>query len=116
MTEATPEQTPAPTQYDAAAAEAAGSTPTITVLGKQFHLTKKLSASAVIELERSQKEESITSLLDALAKVVKKTEREDFVDLILSEPEDEDKTVGVEELVDIFTDALEKVGGRPLEQ
>lgn len=102
------------TPIDAAVVEAEGTEQSVTVLGKSFRLTKGFTAAAAYHLDKAQKEESLSGLVDAFAKIIHKEDRGDFLDHVLSEPENGEE-VSIDDFFDLFTDAIQKVTGRPLD-
>lgn len=109
MTENTPD-----TPLGAAVAEQAGEEKTVTVLGKTFRLTKDFSLAASYSLDKAQREESLSGLVDAFAKVIHKDDRAGFLEHVMSEPDDGEE-VSTEDFFNLFTDAIQKVTGRPLD-
>lgn len=103
------------TPIDAAVSEAKSEAQTVTVLGGTYRLVKGLSLVATYDLDKAQREESVSGLVDALSKVIHKDDRAEFVRVILSEPEGDEEPIALEDFFNIFSDALQKVAGRPLD-
>lgn len=114
MTEETPTGVELPSN-GLEAAEAEKNDHSVTVLGKPFRLTKKLTISATYGISKAQKEEDLAGLIDATAKLIHPEDRNAFLEHILSDQEDGEE-IDMEDFSNIFKDALEKVTGRPLEQ
>lgn len=103
----TEEQAP----IEAAMDESEAKVQTVTVNGKTFRLSEKLTVAATYGISKAQKEEDLSGLIDATAKMVHVDDREDFIASIL-----ENEEMDMEGFSTLFGDALEKVTGRPLEQ
>jgi hypothetical protein len=99
---------------EAAVKEEAGQA--ITVLGEKFPLVKKLTVLATHSIYKAQREEDLSLLIEAASNMVDKQHRKKFLDLLLSEPDGDDEELTMEDFNDLFQDAIEKIGGRPLEQ
>lgn len=102
------------TPLDAAVAEAADDAQTVDVLGKTFKLTKGFTAAAAYGLDKAQRDESLSGLVDAFAKIIAREDREGFLEHVLSEPDDGEE-ISVEDFFEIFANAIQKVTGRPLD-
>jgi len=107
----------APTALDAAVSETEGNADTtLDLLGRSFRLIPDLSLRATYNLDKAQRSESISLLVDAMADLVHKDDREDFVEFILSEPEVDGETLTIELFVDAMNTAMENIVGRPLDK
>lgn len=102
------------TPIDAAVAEAENKDQKVNVLGKEFTLTKGFTTAAAYHLDKAQKEESLSGLVEAFAKIIDRKDRDSFLEHVLSEPEDGEE-VSLDDFFTLFTDAVQKVTGRPLD-
>lgn len=102
------------TPLDAAVVEAEGTDQTVDVLGKTFRLTKGFTAAAAYGLDKAQKDESLSGLVDAFAKIIHRDDRDGFLEHVLGEPTDGEE-VSIDDFFNLFTDAIQKVTGRPLD-
>lgn len=102
------------TPLDAAVVEAEGTDQKVEVLGKTFRLTKGFTAAAAYGLDKAQREESLSGLVDAFAKIIAREDREGFLEHVLGEPDDGEE-VALDDFFNLFTDAVQKVTGRPLD-
>lgn len=101
------------TPLDAAVNEVAETFQEVELLGKKYRLTKDLTLAATYGIDKAQRDESLSELVDAFGKVVHKDDRKAFLESVLSEDGEE---ISTEVFFEIFADALQKVTGRPLEQ
>lgn len=100
---------------EAAEAEASEKVETITVLGKSFRLVKELTVPITHGIYKAQREEDLSLLIDAVTKMVTHEDRRAFEDHILGD-HDDGQEISMEDFTTVYTDALEKIAGRPLEQ
>lgn len=88
---------------------------TITVLGHNFDLAKKVTVRALVDFDEANRTNNLGLMVDAAAKLIKKSDRDRFIDFILGDPDDDDDVVTIDEFVQAINGALETIGGRPLD-
>ena len=98
---------------DAAQSESSPDHKHITVHGRKFRLVKKVGLGVSNEISKASESDYIHLYVSAAARLIHKSERDEFVDFILDEPDDEDQAIDLEEFFDIMNAALEAITGRP---
>jgi hypothetical protein len=86
---------------------------TVTVLSHSFRLIPKLSLLGFTELDTAQREADLSKIVAAAAKLIHKADRDRFLEVVLSEPDDEADVIDLDTFLDALEKAVERVIGRP---
>lgn len=110
-----------PNTFDAAVAESTEQVATIQLLDRTFKLIPKLSLRATYNLDRAQREESLSLLVDGMADLIASEDRAEFLEWVLSEPSMEEQNgqttyLDIEGFIDAMNTAMERIAGRPLDK
>ena len=84
--------------------------------GAEFGLRDKLPLFAIAAIDKSSRDGDISGIVHATAGILKKTERQRFLDFVLDDDVDDDAVLTIEDFQKAMDDAMELIAGRPLDK
>ncbi len=110
--------TPGAVNADAqgAANEKLAWTGVLQVKGREFALVTRLSALDMVLLQEAQDSGQLRELITAIARLVQKDQREALAEFFLSDPDDDDDRVTLDDALEALSNGLEQIAARPTDK
>lgn len=109
-------QNPAAQQAAGAALEKVAYTGELAVGTRVFTLVSKLSALDMVILQEAQESGQFRQIIEAVPRLVQKVQQDDLKAYLLSDPDDEDDRVTLDDVLTAMTNGLEQLASRPTDR
>lgn len=92
-------------------------TGTLTVAGKRtYQLVTVLSALDMVKLQTAQESGNFLQIIEAVPRLVVPAQRQDLVDYFLSDPENDEDKIQLDDVIKALNDGLEQIAARPTDK
>lgn len=88
----------------------------LTVGSRSFNLVSKLSALDMVILQEAHESGMFRSIIEAVPRLVVKTERDALQEYLLSDPDDDADRVSLDDVMGALNDGLEQLNARPTDR
>ena len=102
-----------PSAVVGAAAEQVQYTGTFKLGPHDWPAIHKMSALDMVLIQEAQDSKDFRKLIEAIARLTLKTHRQQFLDFMLSDPDEEDEKITLDDILEAMGDAVEQVNARP---
>jgi 2-oxo-4-hydroxy-4-carboxy--5-ureidoimidazoline (OHCU) decarboxylase len=103
-------------QAAGAALEKIAYTGELAVGTRVFTLVSKLSALDMVILQEAQESGQFRQIIEAVPRLVQKAQQDDLKSYLLSDPDDEDDRVTLDDVLTAMTNGLEQLASRPTDR
>lgn len=111
-----PGSTPTPVQAAVIESSKAAWTGLVELKGRQYPLVTKLSALDMCILQEAEDSQQFREIISAIPRLVQKTHRDAFLEHLLSDPENDEDKVELDDALEAMRSGLEQIAARPTDK